>query len=407
MNNRDVYNIDPSTRKLINQGVATVNDDTSEDALKVLEYELKTFVCNGQYQKGMEHLLETYLNNIDQPQQPAIWISGFYGSGKSHLVKMLRALWVDMPLHNGRSARNIVTLPKSITDLLKELSTQSKRHGGLHAASGTLGAGASGSVRLALLSIIFKSVGLPEKYHIARFVMWLKKEHIFDQVKKIVEDNGYDWNEELCNLHCAEGLFTALLEVKPNIFSSIAACNEALKNGYPHVNDVSSEDMLKAIKEALSKEGKFPLTLIVLDEVQQYIGEDSHRSIEVQELVEACSKNIGGKLLFIGTGQTAVTGTANLKKLEGRFTIRIELSDADVEGVIREVVLLKKPNAIQEIELVMRKNLGEISRHLSGTSLGHRQDDLSIFAQDYPILPVRRRFWESMFKVLDGTGTES
>jgi DNA replication protein DnaC len=43
----------------------------------------------------MEHILETYLKNIEQAQQPAVWISGFYGSGKSHLVKMLRALWVD------------------------------------------------------------------------------------------------------------------------------------------------------------------------------------------------------------------------------------------------------------------------------------------------------------------------
>ena len=97
--------------------------------------------------------------------------------------------------------------------------------------------------------------------------------------------------------------------------------------------------MLKAIRQALTKDGKFPLTLVVLDEVQQYIGEDSQRSIDVQEVVEACSKNIGGKLLFIGTGQTAVTGTSNLKKLEGRFTIRVELSDADVDAVIRQVIL--------------------------------------------------------------------
>lgn len=407
MNNRDIFTIDPSTRKLVNQGVATVNDDTSEDALKVLDYELRTFVCSGQYQKGMEHLLETYLKNIDQPQQPAAWISGFYGSGKSHLVKMLRALWVDMPLNNGTSARNIANLPESVADLFKELTTQAKRHGGLHAASGTLGAGASGSVRLALLSIIFKSVGLPEQYPIARFVMRLKKEGILEQVKNVVEAKGYDWTIELDNFHVAEGIPTALVEVKPNLYSSSATCIEALNNQYPSVKDVSSDEMLKAIKEALSQDGKFPLTLIVLDEVQQYIGEDSQRSIEVQELVEACCKNIGGKLLFIGTGQTAVTGTANLKKLEGRFTIRIELSDADVEAVIREVVLAKKPNAIPEIDQAIKKNMGEISRHLSGTNIGHRQDDMAIFSQDYPILPIRRRFWESLLKVLDGTGTES
>jgi len=68
--NRDIYLNDPSTRKLVNEGVASVNDDASEDALKVLRYELETFVCDGQYQKGMEHILETYLKNIDQLSSP-------------------------------------------------------------------------------------------------------------------------------------------------------------------------------------------------------------------------------------------------------------------------------------------------------------------------------------------------
>ena len=171
--------------------------------------------------------------------------------------------------------------------------------------------------------------------------------------------------------------------------------------------DISSDEMVHAIRQALTHEGKFPLTLVVLDEVQQYIGEDSQRSMDVQEAVEACCKNIGSKLLFIGTGQTAITGTSNLKKLEGRFTIRIELSDADVDAVLRKVILAKKPESIKEIDTVMQTNLGEISRHLAGTTIGHRQDDLKYFAQDYPILPVRRRFWEQSLRALDPTGTDS
>ena len=407
MKNRRLYLKDPATRKLVNEGVATVNDERTTHAMAVLRYELETFVCDGQYEKGMEHILETYLKNIDQAQQPAVWVSGFYGSGKSHLVKMLRALWVDTTFDDGATARGIAELPQNIRDLLKELSTQAKRHGGLHAASGTLGAGASGSVRLALLRIIFKSAGLPEQYPVARFVMWLKSEGIYDAVKKHVEESGYDWQEELDNFYVAEGLHDALVKLKPNLFSSPASCVETLNNLYPYVQDVSSPDMLKAIRQALTVDGKFPLTLIVLDEVQQYIGEDSQRSIDVQEAVEACSKNFGGKLLFIGTGQTAVTGTSNLKKLEGRFTIRVELSDADVDAVIRKVILAKKPDAISTIEKIMQTNLGEISRHLSGTNIGHSQDDVGHFAHDYPILPVRRRFWENTLRVLDQTGTDS
>lgn len=408
MRNRDLYQKDPSTRKLVNEGVASVNDDKTSKAMSVLRYELDTFVCDGQYEKGLVHILETYLKNIDQAQQPAVWVSGFYGSGKSHLVKMLRALWLDSAFDDGATARGIASLPQSVSDQLKELSTQAKRHGGLHAASGTLGASSRDkSVRMALLGVLFKSVGLPEQYPVARFVMWLKHEKIYDTVRQYVEKNGFNWDEELDNFYVAEGLHEALVHAKPNLFTSTSSCVETLTHLYPYVQDVSSDDMLKAIRQALTRDDKFPLTLVVLDEVQQYIGEDGQRSIDVQEVVEACCKNIGAKMLFLGTGQTAVTGTANLKRLEGRFTVRVELSDADVDAVIRQVILAKKPEAKALVEKVMQSNLGEISRHLTSTTIGHRPDDIPFFAQDYPILPVRRRFWENALRVLDQTGTDS
>lgn len=408
MLNRDIYQKDPSTRKLVNEGVASVNDEKTHQALSVLRYELETFVCDGQYEIGLEHILDVYLKNIEQAEQPAVWVSGFYGSGKSHLVKMLRALWVDSVFEDGATARGIATLPQGVSDHLKELTTQAKRHGGLHSASGTLGSSSRDkSVRMALLGILFKSVGLPEQYPVARFVMWLQHENIYDTVRDHVEKDGFDWNEELDNFYVAEGLHEALVQAKPNLFTSPSSCVETLNNLYPYVQDVSSGDMLKSIRQALTRDGKFPLTLVVLDEVQQYIGEDSQRSIDVQEVVEACCKNIGAKMLFIGTGQTAVTGTSNLKKLEGRFTVRVELSDADVDAVIRQVILAKKPEAKAPVENVMQTNLGEISRHLAGTTIGHRAEDIQFFPQDYPILPVRRRFWENTLRVLDQTGTDS
>ena len=64
MLNRAVYQKDPSDRKLVNEGVANVNDETTDVARSVLRYELDTFVCDGQYEKGMEHMLRTYLDNL-------------------------------------------------------------------------------------------------------------------------------------------------------------------------------------------------------------------------------------------------------------------------------------------------------------------------------------------------------
>lgn len=406
---RSLYRQDPTARKLVNEGVANVNDGTSSRAMGVLRYELETFVCDGQYGAGMAHILDTYLRNIDQAQQPAVWVSGFFGSGKSHMVKMLRALWLDTTFDDGATARGIADLPEEVRDHLKELTIQSRRHGGLHAASGTLGAGASGSVRLALLGIVFRSVGLPEQYPLARFAMWLRKEGIDQQVRAHVEANGFDWEEEIANFYVAEGLHAALIEAKPQLFGSSNSMVDVLQNTYPNVQDVSNKEMISAIKQAIVIDDKLPLTLIVLDEVQQFIGTSGDKAIEVQEMVEAVVKDesLGGKVTFVGTGQTAVTGTPTLAKLQGRFTIRIELSDTDVDAVVRQVILSKNAEAKPKIESIMQKNLGEVSRHLSGTNIGHRQDDVAFFAQDYPILPVRRRFWEAANRVLDASGTDS
>ena len=78
-----------------------------------------------------------------------------------------------------------------------------------------------------------------------------------------------------------------------------------------------------------------------------------------------------------------------------------------VNAVVRKVILAKKPDAIDNLKKVLQTNMGEISRHLSGTSIEHSQQDAEFFSQDYPILPVRRRFWEYALRVLDQTGTDS
>ncbi len=57
MRNRDIYAKDPAEQRLVNEGVAYVNDDTSSRAQTVLRYELETFVCDGQYAKGMHDIL--------------------------------------------------------------------------------------------------------------------------------------------------------------------------------------------------------------------------------------------------------------------------------------------------------------------------------------------------------------
>ncbi len=406
--NRDVFLKDPIENRLVNQGVTEVAEPGSEQEIRTLRYELETFVCEGQYARGLERILSTYLASLDREEQPAVWVSGFYGSGKSHLVKMLRFLWTDYRFSDGATARGLAHLSDDIQAQLRELSTQGKRFGGLHAAGGKLGAGAGGSVRLALLGLLFRSAGLPEDYAAARFVLFLKRNGFLEAVRTAVEAEGRPFDRELKELYVSPVLARALLTVHPRFAPSEEAVLGQITAQFGRPDDISDADMTTAIEEALGVGGKLPATLIVLDEVQQYIGEAStERAYRVQEVAEACSKRFGARILFVGTGQTAIMGTTQLQKLQARFRLGIELSDADVDTVVRKIVLAKKPDT----EALLRQRLaecsGEISRHLPGTRLAPRPEDDEVLVADYPLLPARRRFWELAFRAIDPTGTKA
>ena len=124
MKNRDIYQRDPSKTTLLNNGVATMTDALTDDERRTLRFELEHFVCEGEYQRGLVRILDAYMSNQGQPEQPAAWISGFFGSGKSHLAKMLRFLWTDYTFpEDGASARGLTRLPTDVQDVLKEITT--------------------------------------------------------------------------------------------------------------------------------------------------------------------------------------------------------------------------------------------------------------------------------------------
>jgi hypothetical protein len=408
MTNRDIYTQNPKEFKLLNNGVAKVRDADTEEELRTLRYELKTFICEGQYKKGLQRLLRSYLDSLGDPEQPAAWVSGFFGSGKSHLVKMLRYLWVDYEFPDGATARGLADLPADIDDLLRELSTAGQRHGGLAAASGTLGESAKGSVRLAFLSLIFKSVGLPERYPLARFEIWLQEEGLHQEVKQGVEAAGKDFDQEVRRMMVSKTLAESLLKAEPSLGNDVPEVLQLLRGQYPRVDDISVGEMKQAVYDALAEEnGELPCTIVALDEVQQFIGNDSDRTYDVQEVTQACVSEFGGKMLFVGTGQTALSGTPELAKLTGRYRIQIQLSDADVETVTRKTVLSKKPSAKPDIEEVLETCSGEISRHLTGTDFAPKPEDSRHLVEDYPLLPTRRRFWERVLRAVDEAGTQS
>jgi hypothetical protein len=299
-------------------------------------------------------------------------------------------------------------MPDEVSDLLRELDTMGKRCGALHAAAGTLPSGGGESVRLAVLSIILRSQGLPSSLPQAQFCLWLQKNNLYEKVKASVESAGKDFQSELHDLYVSPVLAHALLDADPAFAPDLKQARATLRAQFPVVKDVSTEEFIRIIRKIFSTNGEIPCTVIVLDEIQLFIGDSAKRSTDVMEIAEAICKQLNSRVLLIGAGQTALAGSVPLmQRLRDRFTIPVELSDSDVETVTRRVVLAKKADKRKAIETTLNAYAGEIDRQLSGTRIGARTEDRAIIVDDYPLLPVRRRFWEHTLRAVDIPGTSS
>ena len=407
MKNRDLYFRDPTVIELLNNGVSKVAEIANDERqVKTLRFELETFVCDGEYARGLERILKAYLDGLGREEQKAVWVSGFFGSGKSHLVKVLRYLWEDYRFADGATARSLVRLPAEVSDLLKELTNRSKSCGGLRAAAGTLGAGTMDNVRLAFIQLVLRAAGLPENLAQARFILWLRSSGLEGKVEKALKAQKRELLREVLSLKLSLPLAEALVTADSK-YGTAANAQAAIRAEFPDANSPTMSEALEFLNRIYGHDGKLPCTLLVVDEIQQFIGERIQRAMDVQEIAEHCSTKLNQRLLLVGTGQSALNTTPSLQRLQARFAVRVQLSDADVESVIRKTVLRKKPEHEAAIAKSMESHQGEISRHLQNTRLTASHDDEPFFVADYPLLPTRRRFWEKVLRNTDHSGTKA
>ena len=409
MNNRDLFDKDIDAFSLENQGVAKVDEALDDQQRQTLRFELETFVCKGHYEEGLSRILESFVDTLRRKHEaPSAWVSGFFGSGKSHLVKMARALWTNQAFADGRTPRDIARLPSSVADALKELDTLARqRKAILRAAAGTLSQGAGDSIRKAVLGIVFKALGLPTQYDEARALLWLRNEGIEQAVRNALHTKNRILERELQDLYVSSHLHDAILVAKPSLARDVFELGDKLESQFSAKDDIGQDEFLTYFREVVGDDGEMPVFLLVLDELQQYIASDANRAMRVQEVIESLSKNFDGRILVIATGQSALTGTPVLSKLLGRFPVQIQLSDADVEEVLRETVLKKKASANQPLKELFSPAgcLGEIAAHLQGSTFAHRRDDEGLLGPSYPLLPTRQRLWERILATTDATGT--
>ena len=403
---------DPRTEQLANNGQARIGEAGAIQSERELRAELESFVCRGKFADAMERVLGQYLQNLDGSRQDSVWVSGFFGSGKSHLLKMFAHLWTNTRFDDGATARALVPggLPQAVSDHLRELDVHAKRTGtpSVHAA-GTLLAEDMGRVRLSILAVVLQARRWPTDYAQARFCFWLRDEGLLDTVRSAVEESGKEWRRELSNLYVSPVLAGALLKAYPEIAADAKAVRQLLVKQFPRPSgDVTTDDFVEMAKLALAdSDGRLPLTILVLDEVQQYIGDHGDRSAAVTEVAEAVQTRFDSRVLLVAAGQSALAaGTKSLRWLSDRFRISVQLTDAEVAEVTREVLLRKKPSVAEPLARMFEDHAGEVSRQLQGTKLAPRGDDRRRQAADYPLLRTRRRFWEQCFQAVAGAHSQ-
>lgn len=400
--NKDVFHTDPANYRLVNDGVAKLEVPSPPEKQLVLRGELATFVCDGHYAEGLTRILESYLGGIGKGTSPAVWVSGFYGSGKSHLAAMLAALWTNLPFDDGVSPEGLVQeIPQPLKAALAELRAAGKRSGGLFAAGGSMPGGSADPAAVAL-GIILRAAGLPETVREAEIAFWLEEEGVLSEVRAKL---GTTFETDLRRAILSSRFAEAVLAAKPELGKNEAELRDRLKQQFPVTNTISPGDLGRLAKSALTLGGKpLPLTLLVLDEVQQFINNDPGQTLKVQTAVEQLSSAFEGKLLVVATGQQALNDIPDLQKLLGRFPVTVALGDSDIDTVVRRTVLRKKPEAESKIRDMLSARAGEISRHLHGSRFAHTGEDDASAVADWPLLPSRRKVWHAILAELDQQG---
>ena len=277
--------------------------------------------------------------------QKAVWISGFYGSGKSHLAKMLCALWTDQAFSDGsRPSALIPEPPAELVTELRALRSAAERAGGLHAAGGTLGGGAD-DPKLATLGIVLQSVGLPLDFRAARVAFWLADEGILDAVRTRL---GEGFESAIRNFVLSTAFHQAVIAEKPSLAANARDLSDRLKDNFRQPPEITVNELSSTVRRALLLGRKeLPLTLVVLDEIQQFLKNDPSRVLDMRNIAEQFAEDFDGRLLLVGAGQQALNELENLQKLLGRFQVRINLGEADMDYVIRKTVLRKSRACLQ------------------------------------------------------------
>ncbi|MEO5331197.1 MAG: BREX system P-loop protein BrxC [Magnetococcus sp. YQC-5] len=389
--------------------------------------ELEEYVVTKELDSHLRRFFDAYLSTIDHCHDPnsvgkvGVWVSGFFGSGKSHFIKILSYLLENRTVtHQGHTLRAIDFFQGKIQDALLAAEIQRATRVATDVILFNIDSKADATDgRDALLRVFLRVFNerlgfCGEHPHIAHMERYLARLGKFEAFKaQFAAASGYAWEAErdAYQFH-ADEVALALATVLEQAIPDAEGWIERFEKDF----SLSVENFAKWVREYLDSRGPEHRICFLADEVGQFIGQDTHLMLSLQTITENLGTFCGGRAWIIVTSQEdidAVLGEVrasranDFSKIQGRFKTRLSLSSTHVDEVIQKRLLDKNSPARQVLSTLYRGESDILKNQLSFTHVGmtfRAFADEEDFVAIYPFVPYQFQLVQKIFENIRRVG---
>lgn len=386
------------------QGVIIVGQSEAENVAQ----ELDEYVVTKELQKHFADFFSAYKKGIvGTTPKMGVWISGFFGSGKSHFLKILSYLLANKSVGDKKAIDYFAD--DSLTEGKPKIVDQ------MVLADMKLAADTDTDVVLfnidaksdlnskqnkdAIVNVFLKVFNEMQGFcgampFLADLERKLTEEGQYNEFKqKFEEMYGEAWEDSRQDFDFIQDDVVEVL-TGMDFMSEAAARNWCEKAAEPY--QISIEDFAKRVKAYIDRKGNNHHVVFLVDEIGQYIGEDSKLMLNLQTVTEELGKECMGKAWVIVTSQQDIDSVTKVKgndfsKIQGRFDTRLSLSSANVDEVIKKRILEKKETPAQTLRLLYGQKTTIIKNLITFNDGVEKKlyADESDFACVYPFVPYQ------------------